>query len=219
VTSGTQAALVVAGVVAVLDWAAVLGKNLRRERMAKPAVIACLIVAVLLGDPGASPARWLLVAALAASLVGDWLLLPSGRFTPGLVAFLVAHLAYLAVFLREPLSPSGLALGLLAAAVVLVMVGRVILAGAARTGERLPVAIYLIVISAMAVAASGSGSVPATIGAWLFVASDAMLGWDRFVGMPAVTADADARRRVLVMVTYHAAQVVLTIAILTLGGS
>jgi uncharacterized membrane protein YhhN len=219
VTSGTQAALVVAGLLAALDWAAILGRNVRVERIAKPAVMACLIVAVLLDDPGASPARWLLVAALAASGVGDWLLLPSGRFTPGLVAFLVAHLAYLAIFIQEPLSSGGLALGLLAAAVVMVMVGRVILAGAARTDERLPVAIYLVVISAMAVAATGSGSVPAAVGAWLFVASDAMLGWDRFVGTPAVTADADARRRVLVMVTYHAAQVVLTIAILTFGGS
>lgn len=215
-TSGTLTALVAAGFLAAVDWAAVLRGNRAGERVAKPAVMACLILAVLLGDPAAAPVRWLLVAALAASLAGDWLLLPPGRFTAGLVAFLVAHLAYLVIFLSGPLASNGLLIGLVAAAIVMVTVGRVILAGAASTGERLPVAIYLVVISTMAIAATGSGSAIAAIGAWLFVASDAMLGWDRFVATPAVTAGADARRRLLVMVTYHSAQLVLTIAILRL---
>jgi uncharacterized membrane protein YhhN len=215
-TTGTLAALAVAGLMAVIDWAAVLRGKRAAERVAKPAVMACLILAVLLGNPGEAPARWLLVGALAASLAGDWLLLPPGRFTAGLAAFLVAHLAYLGIFLGGPLGAVGLLAGAAVATVVMITAGRSILRGATSAGARLPVAIYLVAILAMAVAASGSGSVMSAVGAWLFVASDAMLGWDRFVGTPAVTAEAAGRRRVLVMITYHVAQVVLTAGILRL---
>ena len=211
------AALVVAVIVALADWIAVARDDRRAERIAKPAVVACLILAVLLAEPGAAPARWLLLVALAASLAGDWLLLPPGQFTAGLVAFLMAHLAYLGIFLRVPLASSGLLMGLVVAAVVMITVGRTILREAGHVGAGAPVAIYLVAISAMAVAASGSGSVTAAVGAWLFVASDAMLGWDRFVGTPAVTAGAAARRRVLVMIAYHVAQVLLVVAILNVA--
>ena len=44
--------------------------------------------------------RWILMLALACSLAGDVFLMFEGLFLPGLVAFLLAHLAYLALFLR-----------------------------------------------------------------------------------------------------------------------
>ena len=213
-TAGTLAALVAGGLVAVVDWAAVLRGNVRIERIAKPAVMACLIVAVLLALPGVAAARWLLVAALATSLAGDWLLLPPTRFTAGLVAFLLAHLAYLALFLLGPLDFAGGLVGVVIAIGVLVLVGRRILAGARAAGAGPPVGVYLAAICVMAVAATASGSLLAAVGAWLFVASDAMLGWDRFVALPAVTAGAARHRRLAVMVTYQTAQVLLVVGAL-----
>ena len=85
------------------------GATVRRaalERIAKPAVMVALIAAAAHRDAGRSRRRsavrpWL-VAALVASLVGDVLLLPPGRFVPGLLAFLVAHLAYVVAFVQLP---------------------------------------------------------------------------------------------------------------------
>jgi uncharacterized membrane protein YhhN len=219
VSGPVVAALVVAALVAIADWIAVARDDRRIERIAKPGALGLLIGAVLLADPGSAPARWLLVAALAASLAGDWLLLPpvsTGRFTAGLAAFLTAHVAYLAIFLLGDLRAGPAAFGAAAAGVLLVTAGRAILAGARRAGLGGPVVVYFGAICAMAIAATGSGSVLATAGAWLFVASDTALGWDRFVARPAATAAHAARRRITVIITYHAAQVLLVLAIVGL---
>ena len=77
-----------------------------------------------------------------------------------------------------------------------------------------PVVAYFGAICLMAIAATASGSSLAAAGAWLFVASDTVLGWDRFAAPPAASRAAAARRRVAVIVTYHAAQVLLTVAVL-----
>ncbi len=206
--------LVVACLAAVVDWLAVARNDLRTERIAKPAVIVALLAAVVLAGPGSTPVRALLVVALAASLAGDLLLLPPGRFTAGLVAFLVAHLAYLALFLLGPLDAGAAAVGLGISVVVLIVAGRPILAGARSAGMGGPVAVYFGVICLMAIAATASLSPGAAVGGWLFILSDALLGWDRFAAPPAGSAASAARRRVAVMVTYHAAQILLTIAVL-----
>ena len=207
-------ALVAACLAAVIDWLAVARADLRTERIAKPAVIVALIAAVVLAGPGVFPVRALLVMALAASLAGDLLLLPPGRFTAGLAAFLVAHLAYLALFLLGPLDAGAALVGVGVSAVVLLSAGRPILAGASRAGMGGPVTVYFGAICLMAIAATASVSPGATVGAWLFILSDALLGWDRFAAPPAGSAAAAARRRVAVMVTYHAAQILLTVAVL-----
>ena len=55
-----------------------------------------LAVGLTPGSAGGDAARPWFVAALALSLVGDVLLmLPRERFVGGLVAFLLAHLAYI----------------------------------------------------------------------------------------------------------------------------
>jgi len=214
VTPPVIAALIAAGFVAAADWIAVAKADRLFEGIAKPAVIFCLFVAVLLAGPDASPVRWLLIVALAASLAGDWLLLPPGQFAAGLVAFLVAHLAYLALFLLGDLEARWATAGLVAAVVLLATAGRPILAGARRAGLGGPVAAYFGAICAMAIAATASGSVLGAAGAWLFVASDTLLGWDRFAAAPAASTGAEARRRIAVIVPYHAAQVLLVIAVL-----
>ncbi|TAJ99211.1 MAG: lysoplasmalogenase [Chloroflexota bacterium] len=213
-TGPVIAALIAAGFLAVADWISVARADRLFEGIAKPAVIFSLFVAVLLAGPGASPVRWLLIVALAASLAGDWLLLPPGLFVAGLVAFLVAHLAYLALFLLGDLHAVPAALGAAGAVVLLVTAGRAILAGAATARLGRPVIAYFGAICAMAIAATASGNALAATGAWLFVASDTILGWDRFAAPPATSPEAAARRRVAVIVPYHVAQVLLVVAVL-----
>lgn len=206
--------LAAAGAVAVIDWYAVARGDARRERIAKPAVIAVLMVAALLGDPEARPVSLLLAAALGASFFGDVLLLPPVRFSAGLVAFFVAHLAYLGAFAVGPLESGPATIGALVGAGVLAVVGRPILVGAANAGMRRPVASYFGAIVLMAVAATASGSPIAAAGAWLFVASDAVLGRRQFVDDPERTAAAPPWHRLAVMVPYHLGQILLTAAIL-----
>lgn len=207
--------LAVAAVAALVDWVAVARAWVTVERLAKPAVLGALLVAVAVAPDGGSPVRLLLIAALAASLAGDWFLLPPGRFVAGLAAFLVAHLAYLGVFVAiGGLGLPAAIVGLAVAVVVLVGAGRPIARGAATAGLGAPVLAYLGAISTMAVTATASGSVPAALGAWLFVASDAILGWDRFAAAPAATPAVAARRRLAVIVTYHFAQGLLVLALI-----
>ena len=97
------------------------------------------------------------------------------------------------------------------AALLAAVIGRRIIAGAALRRLRAPVAVYLGAISLMAIAATASGSVVAALGAWLFVASDARLGWSRFVARGHTS---QGFARLWVMVPYHLAQILLTVAIL-----
>jgi len=213
------ALLTVAAIAAVVDWAAVWSDSPRAravERVAKPAVLLALLAAVLAWPAGAgagADVRPWLVAALAASLAGDVLLLPPGRFVGGLVAFLLAHLAYLGAFAQLPGMVPWLVVGLAMAVLLAVTVGRVLVTAAHRTGLGVPVAVYLAAIMAMAVAATRTGLPAAILGAWLFVASDSMLGWGRFRA-PAAGSDRGARGlRVAVIVTYHLGQLLLVAAL------
>jgi uncharacterized membrane protein YhhN len=205
----------------VANWAAVWagGRTGRvAERIAKPVVVLALIVTALVA-PATSRAtdgvRPLLVVGLAASLAGDVLLLPPGRFVPGLGAFLMAHLAYLAAFLLLGGELAWLAAGLIIGVIVAVTVGRILLDAARAAGLGVPVAAYLAVITLMAVAATRTGDPAAIAGAWLFVTSDALLGWGRF---REPTPDGQRRRapwlRTTVMVTYHLAQGLILLALI-----
>ena len=208
------ALVAVAVLAALVDWYAVARDVAARERIAKPAVMAALLAAAMLGDPQAHPVSLLLGAALGASLVGDLLLLPPVRFRAGLTAFLIAHVAYLAAFLLGPLHAPAAAIGGVAGVVVLLLIGRPILRGATSARMRRPVAAYFGAIVLMAVAATASGSVLAAAGAWLFVTSDAVLGWRQFVDSPEAREAAPAWHRLGVMVPYHFGQILLTAAIL-----
>lgn len=135
---------------------------------------------------------WLLLA-LTASLAGDVFLMFAGFFLPGLVAFLLAHLAYI-VRLRLGVPwlanrPAALAI----AAYALTMFS--LLAGLGLPAAlRLPVAAYVAAIALMAAqawgrattlahrdAAAGAAARVAAWGALAFVASDSLLAWNRFV--------------------------------------
>jgi uncharacterized membrane protein YhhN len=80
------------------------------------------------------------------------------------------------------------------------MVGRTIVIAAGRVARvlGLAVALYMLVISVMVVAAFAHGSTWGVVGALAFFASDAMLGFDRFVGRLAGAS-------VAIMASYHLA--------------
>ena len=136
------------------------------------------------------PRRQALLIGLGLSLLGDIALLwPQQGFLPGLVAFLLAHLAYLYAFTRRlrfgawPLA--FVAYALLAAAVLSVLWPGV------PSALRLPVLTYVLCLAAMAAqtasawrAARGTAGEPlmrkAAIGGALFLLSDALLAFNRF---------------------------------------
>lgn len=217
-TSPAWTFLVAAALAAVVDWFAILRLDLRLERLAKPAVIVALLAVAVTMEPAGSSlaaARPWLLGALVASLVGDVLLLPGGRFRPGLAAFLVAQVLYVVVFLHRPLELVGAVVGIVGVAIVYIVAGRRIAEGAATTDRTLGVAVlgYLGAIAVMAITASAT-LVPLVIaGAWLFVASDAVLGWTRFVGGVRELAPGAPMMRLAVMVPYHAAQVFLVLSL------
>ena len=62
----------------------------------------------------------------------------------------------------------------------------------------------------MASLATGTLIPAAVVGAWCFVASDALLGWSLFVDPGAAGRPT---RRIAVMATYHVAQVLLVLSL------
>lgn len=180
-------------VLAVVDWIAVGTRVRGLEYIAKPgALLALLLHAAASG--GAS--GWL-VAALGCSLLGDVLLmLPADRFAAGLGAFLVAHLAYIGAFR----APAGARLAWLVVVVVVsVPLGRRIVGSIARPALRGAVVAYMVVIAAMVASALASGPPAAVLGALLFLASDSVIAWNRFVAPLRWAAP-------VIMVTYHLGQ-------------
>ncbi len=204
-------ALAVAAVAAVLNLVAVGRGWLAVERAAKPAVIVFLALTVLAAGPMEPLVRVLVLGALAASLVGDVLLLPPGRLMGGLVAFLVAQLAYATAFLVGPIEAIWLAIGVVIGGSVYLTLGRRVLDAASRDGLGPPVTVYLVAIIGMASLATASASVVAAAGAWLFVASDTLLGWGIFVDGRG-PGEEIPWRRVAVAATYHAAQLLLVLS-------
>ena len=205
-SGGVVMLLVAALVVAAVDWWAVATDRRSVEYVAKPGTMVVLIAAALAIDPADGAQRTWFVVALVLSLAGDvFLMLPRDRFVAGLASFLLGHLAYIVGLLSVDTSGAGLAVALAVIVVALPLLGGRVLR-AVRSGDEpalaIPVALYILVISAMVVSAGASGSAVALVGALSFYASDALIAWTRFI-QPL------AWGRVAVMVTYHAAQLAL----------
>lgn len=208
--TGAAAALLVAfAVAAVADWVAEGTGRERVRYVTKPAALVALTGVALALDPASSSVRAWFVVALLFSLAGDvFLMLPSDRFVAGLASFLLAHLAYIGGLLAAGVSAGALALGIAVVAVAVVAIGRPLLGGARRTAPEMtvPVAAYMVVISAMVVCAIGTGDGVAIAGAALFYTSDALIGLGRFVREPPWGP-------VAVMVTYHVGQALLVLSL------
>lgn len=130
--------------------------------------------------------RWILTG-LACSLAGDVALLwPQQGFLPGLLSFLLAHLAYLAAFTRvQPLAARR------APFVAYAAVAGAVLAAlwpGVPAALRLPVIAYVLCLASMAAQATvlwrcapaDGATRRLALGGALFVASDALLATDRF---------------------------------------
>ncbi|MDO8419411.1 MAG: lysoplasmalogenase [Rubrivivax sp.] len=185
-TRGLAVALVACAVLAIASapWALALPAL---NFAFKP--LATLIVIAYAWDRGhGAPVvrRWVL-AGLFFSLAGDVALLwPKQGFLPGLVSFLLAHLAYLAAFTRV----QRLAAWPTAFAGYAAVAGGVLwyLWPGVPAALQLPVLAYVVCLAAMAAQAAvlwrrgvARGAVLALGGA-LFMASDALLATNKFAG-------------------------------------
>jgi sterol desaturase/sphingolipid hydroxylase (fatty acid hydroxylase superfamily)/uncharacterized membrane protein YhhN len=165
-----------------------------------------MIVAIVFATQRAR-GQWWLIAALAFSLVGDVMLMLPGRFIPGLVSFLLAHLCYIVLFKQDApwlASRKALACTLAAAGVMYA-----VLFPHLAPELKVAVAAYAVVIAAMAAQAIGRATVlgnPAAVGvaagAVFFMLSDSILAINKFA-MPVPLAG------LLVLGTYYVAQVLI----------
>lgn len=210
-TVTTTCLLLVFGVYAAGNWWAVETGNQRLEWLCKPAALVALTGAAIALAPADPAVKVAFVIGLSLSLAGDvFLMLPSDRFILGLASFLAAHVAYIVGFVIAGPEPLLLLLGLVVVAVGVVLVGRP-LVRKVRAGDQAdfaaPVMAYMGVISVMVVTAIGTGNPWGIAGALFFYASDATLGWNRFVAeIP--------HGRLAVMVTYHLAQFCLVLSLI-----
>ena len=192
--------LVAALVCMAIDWLAVAQERRLLEYAAKPAALGFLLLFA-----AASPAApWYLIAALILSLLGDvYLMLDDELFAVGLVAFLLAHLAYIAGF--DAATSTRLIWFVIVAAASTPLALRII-RGVKEPPLRIGVGVYMAVIAMMVASAIAAGEMLAIVGALFFYASDALIAVNRFVGT-------FASARILVVVTYHVAQLLLVLAL------
>lgn len=202
------------GVTALLNWTSVLRGDFVVERITKPTFMLLMIgLAWSLdgeGRAGGSPRLRVILVAVGLSLLGDVLLLTATRvrFLCGLAAFLGAHVAYVWAIIETP-GRAGLPWWVVPLVPVLLILhsryGRDVVRAAGR--ERLPVLLYELTLLVLVLVAGWKGDWLVIAGALLFVASDTILGHDRFV----------LERRfapIQTIVTYHAAQVLLVVGLL-----
>lgn len=150
----------------------------------KPLTMVFVLVIAILGQASEPFYKYMIITGLVFSLAGDvFLMLPSDRFVPGLVAFLIAHLFYSAAFASE------ISVLIWWPAISLVIFGIIIyrVLAPALGKLKVPVLVYIVIILAMAWLAWGRliqtghmGALLASVGAFLFIISDAILAIDRF---------------------------------------
>jgi uncharacterized membrane protein YhhN len=208
VTDLARVAFAVAAVLAVLNWVAVARRFKPLEYLAKPSVMVALAVAALAFDT-ADPRRWVFVAALAFSMLGDvFLMLPSDRFLFGVGAFFLAHIAYIVGLRMDSSAALSLFAGVLVVGAFAVTVGRHIVLAVRKQAPELatPVSAYVAVISVMVASAIATKNPYAAAGAVIFMASDTLIAWNRFV-------QALPWAPVTIMVTYHVGQGLLVLSL------
>ncbi len=138
------------------------------------------------GGQACSRYKALLLIGLGFSLLGDiFLMLPRERFIAGLVSFLVAHLFFITAFIGHT-GPYWNIPFLVPVAVYIVLFLAVLLR---HTGKmRLPVVVYALVLGVFLWQAAGlygfhpeKASAFGVLGALLFVLSDSLLAFNKFV--------------------------------------
>lgn len=156
-----------------------------------PMLLLLLAVALPAALPAAMPEwgtatlsandRILMLLALLAALAGDLLLLGHGRiWLAGVAAFALMHLAWLVLITTRGVAGTALLLGLLVLAPVATTFTRAL---ALNGALRIAVPVYVLLICLMtstAVAHAVAAANLLWLPALLFLASDALLAWNRF---------------------------------------
>lgn len=191
--------------------------SLHRTAVKTLAVSLLAVLAFMQGAP------WLLTLALVLSAVGDASLSRAGDtpFLGGLASFLAAHIAYIVLFLSHghgwlaPIASSALltTIAFLMAATTAAALN--ILLRKVPGSLRLPILAYGVAILAMGLAALTTAQPWIIIGAMLFMASDTILGFERFV--MSQLGQGRWAARLAVWVFYYIAQLMLTLAVISAG--
>lgn len=164
--------------------------DLRESRIGryicKPlAAIAFIWLALCLDATASTYGRWML-AALALCMAGDLFLMPDSQrsFLAGLGAFLCGHLLFAVAFFHIGTNGMGALISFVPAVVLLAFTARW-LAPHVGADMKIPVALYMLVISAMLVCAGLTVGHPAAgfilVGAWAFAASDLAVARRQFI--------------------------------------
>ncbi|MBT7600011.1 MAG: lysoplasmalogenase [Anaerolineae bacterium] len=201
---------------AIVDWYAVYKGWKKLEYILKPLTVVFLFSWLLASTGSLSGITLWFGIGLILSMAGDiFLMLPKEQFIAGLVAFLLAHVAYIVGFnLSMPpfdlmASVWAILIGLIAARLY-----QHISAGLTRQGKEAlqkPVFAYTAVISIMLLSAlltiyrpdwEMRAALVVSLGATLFMISDAILAWNKFV-------TPIKHGRVKNMAAYHLGQIIL----------
>lgn len=154
----------------------------------------------------------IMLLGLFFCMLGDGLLI---WFVVGLTAFLIGHIFYTIGFFTQWNFSWSRALSILPIAVYgFVMGGQLVdsLQSSNQTSLILPVIIYIVAISAMFWSAIMSGNLFAMFGSGLFVISDSILAWNKFVAPITFSGE-------LIMITYYTAQFLIAFSIYKFGSS
>lgn len=149
--------------------------------------------------PNPTPSQWLGLTGLFFCTIGDGTL---QWFVFGLSMFLIGHLFYLSAFYRLRILTRARVAMIVPIALYAGYFGWQLTSALSNDGDSgliVPVLLYVIVICLMAWTAILSGNRYAIIGSLLFLASDTILAWNKFV------SDIE-HSGVLIMTTYYVAQ-------------
>ena len=173
--------------------------------------ILIIILAIIHQSENTNLYGYLIIAGLVFSLLGDvYLMLPTDKFIHGLVAFLIAHIFYILAF-SSGFGPYFDIEYLIPAAIYTLVFLWILLP---KTGKmKLPVLIYSLVLMVFLWQASGrffflgnQTSLYIIVGAILFVISDTILAYARFVKSYKLS-------QLLIHLTYWGAQTFLALSI------
>ncbi|MBI5823323.1 MAG: lysoplasmalogenase [Chloroflexi bacterium] len=187
--------LTAAFILAALQALAVYKNWFKLEVIAKPGVMVALFLWLFTSAGLDGPLLWF-AAGILFSLIGDIFLMisPDRMFLAGLVAFLLAHIAYIVGF-NIPI-PEINFFGIVFAVMIglggLRIIRRILdrLPATGRGHLRRPIILYSAVISLMLLSAmikltdiswNANAAALVSIGAFLFYLSDIILAWNKFV--------------------------------------
>jgi uncharacterized membrane protein YhhN len=203
--------------IAIIDWVGVAKVYKRLRLVTKPGVILALLGLLWIFTGFQWRMIWFALA-LVFSLFGDiFLVISQERFRLALISFLVAHISYIIAYGETPAAP--ILPGLLVVA-GLVGIGYMIhlriaegLTLAGKDSLKIPVLIYQLTLTLMVFFALNTlwhpfwtpvAAIWTSAGALLFLFSDSILAWNRFV-RPI------ANGRLILTITYHLGQIAMII--------